>query len=1089
MGDQDSFDFSWMFEQSTQSFTDTSTIQLASNAESVDECSMSSFLNQYTDLWFIKFEAQMYINKITSDDAKYNHLVSVLDIVTLSEIIDVIDCQPETNKYDHLKAAILRRYTDSVDQEPHMALTALQVEDKATRSGKDISYVKLLNDFIDITRHNTVRFTNTSNTVVHHIETVGQPVFEQPRRLNGEKLKIVKKEFDRLLYHGVIRPSNSQWASPIHMVAKKLGGWRITGDYKKLNTQTVPDSYPIPHGDDIFQRLHGSTVFSTIDLVEACHQIPVAQEDICKTAVTTPFGRFEFLGMPYGLRNGTQTLQRHMDNLLRDLDFVGCFIDDLIVYSRSHEEHRQHLTTIFNIFRAHKLTINLTKCQLGKAAVIYMGYSINKDGYKPPTDRIQAIIRFPKPETISDLRRFLGKINYYHKFIPGAAQIQAPLIDFLKNVQKVDKRKVSWTPTAEKALEACQRTIIQATRLAFLDPVGSLFMKTDTSDTTISAALQQLHENIWRPLAFFSRKLSPTETRYSNYDRELLAIFSAIKFFQHVLQDRHLIIQTNHKPIIYAFSQRADEASSRQLEQLDYISQFTTDIVYTNGKKNVVVDTCSQVNTINMPTTLDTKLIYTAQNNDGELGDLIEKSPFNLRRLKLEGHYIYCDISSNWVRPYIPNSLRREAFNVIHGLTHPSGRSTSKQLREKFVWPGIRKDVLLWTRQCILCKRTKVHQYNRLMSNPTKVPDNRFDHLHLDLFELPQFEDQRYCLSIIDQSSRWPVAIPLTNLQPDTVALAFFREWFCHFGAPLTFTTNQDQLFESRILKDFSNLMGMQHIRTTPYHPLSNSPVKQWQRTLRTALMCNSQMPWPKRLPIVLFGLRAAYHEDLKTSPAEMVFGIPLRVPDTFFVPQNTPIDPQLFIKKLKEHIRAIEPTTTADHTKSCPSTTTNLWNCFHVFKRVDSFEKQEPFEYSFTGPHEVVSRASNKLFIIKVNGQNTKVPVDKLKPAFIDKAGTELANSVKHNLRSSHINNAAGPSKRVSFAYPVEQVIGEDGCKLLQGMDVSTQIRQKPIKRFTNQACIPMKASKPSTLFNAWHDSFPSGSSRHSGKFKPKNV
>lgn len=251
------------------------------------------------------------------------------------------------------------------------------------------AYASLLNSFIDITLPHTINHSSNqrNNAVCHHIETTGRPVFDRPRRLSGDKLTAAKEDFDLLLRNGVIRPSSSQWASPIHMVQKKLGGWRTTGDFRKLNSCTIPDRYPVPHSNDLIQRLHGSTVFSTIDLVRAYHQIPVADQDVQKTAVATPFGLFEFLGMPPGLRNATQTFQRHMDNLFRGLDFIGCYIDDLIIYSKSHDEHFQHLSTVFEILRANKLTINTQKCHFGQSEVEFLGYTINKDSYFPPPER------------------------------------------------------------------------------------------------------------------------------------------------------------------------------------------------------------------------------------------------------------------------------------------------------------------------------------------------------------------------------------------------------------------------------------------------------------------------------------------------------------------------------------------------------------------------------------------------------------------------------------------------------------------------------------------------------------------------------
>ena len=812
------------------------------------------------------------------------------------------------------------------------------------------SYSDLLREYAHLSEPKSAPQSTLHTNISHHIVTTGPPVHERPRRLTGEKLAAARKDFDLLLYHGVIRPSSSQWASPLHLLTKKNGTLRSSGDYRKLNAQTVPDRYPIPRIEDILQRLHGNSVFSRIDLERAYHQIPVAPEDIPKTAITTPFGLFEFVGMPLGLRNATQTFQRFMDNILRGLDFAACYIDDVIVFSSSHEEHIKHLKTVLDILSKNHLTINMSKCDFGRSELTFLGFAITPTGFSPPTDKIKAVENYPKPQTIADLRRFLGVLNYYRSSIPHAAQQQSPLTEYLKGAKKKDKRKIIWTELAEQTFEACKKSLIEATQSSFLAPSAPLALTTDASDTAVGASLEQFVDDAWRPLAFFSKKLSSAEMKYSTYDRELLAIYLATKYFKHILDGREFIIRTDHRPLTFAFAQRLEKASPRQCRQLDYISQFCTEIVHINGEENAVADALSRVNTISMPTTLDSETIREAQENDDELENLQQTSTLNLQQLKIDGSKILCDISTGLLRPYLPKPLRRTAFDVVHGLAHPSGRTTSKALKEKFIWPGIKKDALSWARNCLPCQRAKIHRHNRSAPAHIEVPSTRFNHVHLDLITLPLINDYRYCLTIIDRFSRWPHAIPLKDIQADTVASAFYSEWICQFGTPLTLTSDQGAQFESTLFSSLARLIGANKIRTTAYHPQSNGMLERWHRSLKSALMCNPHIQWTKLLPSVLLGLRTAFKEDIGASPAELLFGTTLRVPGDFFSTKDSPVHPSTFVENLRLHFKTLQPTQTSHHTKDNYFFFKDLRNCSHVFRRLDAIKP--PLTPTYSGPH-----------------------------------------------------------------------------------------------------------------------------------------
>lgn len=430
------------------------------------------------------------------------------------------------------------------------------------------AYARIMTEYKDVTIPKQPQTSQHTPNVVHRIITTGQPTAERKRKLAGKKWIDARAEIQTMLNAGIIRSPESPYASPLHMQPKASGDWRPCGDYRKLNAQTVPDRYPAPLIQDLFPLLHGCAVFSTIDLLKAFNQIPMAEEDIEKTAIITPFGLFEFVVMPYGLKNASQTFQRFVDSIFRDLEFVFVYIDDIIVMSKNHAEHTNHLEIVLSRLRQHALTINPNKCVLGQSQVQYLGYTITPNGYSAPDTRVQAIKDFEKPKTIDQLRRFLGILNFHRHCIPKAAHLQAPLNELLKNAKKKDKRPVPWNTAAEAAFIECKNSLASATMLNYPAPDVPLALTTDASDVAIGASLQQLIDNTWQPIGFFSRKLSETEQRYSTYDRELLGMFAAVKHFRHYLECRHFTIHTDHKPLIYAFRQRSDKASdsSRNLQ-------------------------------------------------------------------------------------------------------------------------------------------------------------------------------------------------------------------------------------------------------------------------------------------------------------------------------------------------------------------------------------------------------------------------------------------------------------------------------------------------------------------------------------------
>ncbi|KAF5789771.1 putative nucleotidyltransferase, Ribonuclease H [Helianthus annuus] len=535
------------------------------------------------------------------------------------------------------------------------------------------------------------------------------PVAKAPYRLAPSEMRELSNQLQELLEKGFIRPSTSPWGAPVLFVKKKDGSFQMCIDYRELNKLTIKNRYPLPRIDDLFDQLQGAQCFSKIDLRSGYHQLRIQEEDIPKTAFRTRYGHYEFVVMPFGLTKAPAVFTDLMNRVCKPfLDrFVFVFIDDVLIYSRSRAEHAQHLRLVLELLQGNQLYAKFSKCEFWLEEVQFLGHIVNSRGIHVDSAKIEAVKGWITPKNPSEVRSFLGLAGYYRRFIEGFSKIAVPLTSLTHK----DKPFV-WGTAQETAFQTLKHMLCHAPILTLPDGSDDFVVYCDASNLGLGCVLMQRDKVI----AYASRQLKIHEKNYITHDLELGAVVFALKIWRHYLYGTKCTIFTDHKSLQHIFNQR--ELNMRQRRWVELLNDYDCEIRYHPGKTNVVADALSRKNYV-----IGVRNIQAQYNLEALIREA-QHACFNERTLKRERIYhdgahliskangIFYYLDRIWVprrtdlRKIIMNEAHKSRYSI-----HPGADKMYQDLRYKYWWPGMKRDIALYVGSCLTCARVKAeHQ-------------------------------------------------------------------------------------------------------------------------------------------------------------------------------------------------------------------------------------------------------------------------------------------------------------------------------------------------------------------------------------------
>uniref|UniRef100_A0A0A9XPD5 RNA-directed DNA polymerase n=2 Tax=Lygus hesperus TaxID=30085 RepID=A0A0A9XPD5_LYGHE len=721
--------------------------------------------------------------------------------------------------------------------------------------------------------------------------------------------------------------------------------------------------------EDILSKMANNKVFSTFDVRQAYLHMQVDEESAKLLTINTSKGLFRVHRLMYGIASAPSKWQKRMDALFGKLPFLSIFFDDASIASPDEQTHLRHIREFFEICRSNGIRLNKSKCKLMKKEITYLGHKIDENGLHKTTDKIAAIQNAKPPKDISELRSFLGVVNYYSRFIPSAAELLHKFYELLKKGVEF-----KWNDNLQRDFERIKEELASPRVLAHFDPQKPVIVAADASSYGLGGVISHIyHDGSEHPIAFASRTLTDTEKKYPQVEKEALSIIWALKKFFHYVYGRPFILQTDHKPLTQIFNPSKETpplSATRLAHYAIFLQGFNYQIRYRQTNKHSNADYCSRLSTStisdyqdepeifqcnqlnNLPISSDIIAAETAR--DPETKNLLSAIVKGEIKNNAHEYSIQDGCIFRGTRVLIPPSLRKTILEELHD-GHLGAQKMRSIARSYVYWENIDQDISLVTRECPACIRY-AKSPNRIIHRwlPPEAPWQR---VHLD-HAGPFFN--KYFLIVIDAYTRWIEVFIVPSLTPNS-NIPFLRETFARFGLPNVIVSDNHGCFTSSEFKTFLRENNIKHVLTPAFHPSSNGQVERYVQTvksgLRKALFGKPLSGLHSSLQNFLLHYRKAPHCATGSSPAREMLGRDIRTRLDTIIPTKQPGKPSSRAFQLGDEVAFrkdnekewIIGTVTSTESNSLVNIRTPLGqyrrHIDHVIKLPVSHSPEEPYE------------------------------------------------------------------------------------------------------------------------------------------------